>query len=682
MMRHWIVLCLVACRGGSPAAKQHAGSAQPNAAADAVAFTHVTVVPMTSEQELPDQTVVVEGTRIAAVGPSASTTIPPGATVVDGHGAWLLPGLVDMHTHLTEADDRARYLAAGVTAVRVTWGLPATLTLRDHIAKREVTGPWIYTSGPIMDGDPPVWPGSVMLHTPDEAVRAADEQKQQGFEMLKVYDRIPADAYLALAAEAKKNGQRLIGHVPEAVGLAKVLEVGQASIEHLEGYGHFVARDRAAADKPVFSPGVDMPGWIGLLEDQDPARVEEAVKLTKQAGTWNVPTLVVLDRYANLDKDASRNLPGVETVSPSMIEEWSPEHSRLQMKPADFERMRRALPGASKLVGALHAGGARILAGTDAGNPFVVAGYALLDEIVRLHEAGLSNFEALRAATSAPAEFLLATKEFGTVTPGLRADLVLVEGDPLKDLHALERRRGVVANGRWFPQADLDRQIADITATNHGKRSRFIGVPPLPVEGTRLFTARYIHGAADATSAEERVVIDRDAGGHTIVTSEMRGRGDQTVRAVIDGSGTALTQTDENGSLELVREGATVHASYTPAGGKPMKQDAPLAADALFSSTTIAPDHIFYARLAALPVGGKGEWKLASPATDRWVMATLRGVRKPDAQRTVAGDTITVRVFDIEFVDDARTQKGSIVLDADGHLVESALGGDTIVRAE
>src|ERR1043165_3248034 len=282
MMRHWILLCLMACRGSTPAAKQHAGSAQPHAAADAVAFTHVTVVPMTAEQERPDQTVVVEGTRIAAVGPSASTAIPLGATVVDGHGAWFLPGLVDMHTHLTEDDDRARYLAAGVTAVRVTWGLPETLVLADRIAKREVTGPWIYTSGPIMDGDPPVWPGSVMLHPPDEAVRAADEQKHQGFEMLKVYDRIPADACLALAAEAKKNGQRLIGHVPEAVGLAKVLEVGQASIEHLEGYGHFVARDRAAAEKPVFSPGVDMPGWIGLLEDQDPVRVEEAVKLTKQ----------------------------------------------------------------------------------------------------------------------------------------------------------------------------------------------------------------------------------------------------------------------------------------------------------------------------------------------------------------------------------------------------------------
>jgi imidazolonepropionase-like amidohydrolase len=676
MMRHWVCLSLIACGGTTPATPKH------GAASSAVAFTHVTVVPMTSERELPDQTVVVEGTRIRAVGPAASTTIPAGATVVDGHGAWLVPGLVDMHTHLTDADDRARYLAAGVTAVRVTWGLPETLALRDRIARGEVTGPWIYSSGPIMDGDPPVWPGSVVLHTPDDAVRAADQQKQQGFEMLKVYDRLPADVYLALAAEAKKNGQRLIGHVPEAVGLAKVLEAGQASIEHLEGYGHFVARDRAAADKPVFSPQIDLPGWIGFFGDVDPARVDEAVRLTKQAGAWNVPTLVVLDRYANLDVDATRDLPGVGTLSPASVAQWGTERSQLGVTKGGFDRMRSALPGASRLVGALHRGGARILAGTDAGNPFVVAGYSLIEEVLRLHDAGLSSYEALRAATSGPAEFLLAANEFGTIVPGMRADLLLVDGDPLADLHALEHRRGVVANGHWFPQAALDRRIADITAVNHGTKSRFIGVPLPPVDGTRLFTARYEHRGAGAVSSEERIVIDRNARGQQVVTDEVRGGNDQTVRVILDGPGLSLTMIDEGGTLELVRDGGTIHASFTPPGGQPMKQDAPLAADALFTAPTIAPDHIFYPKLFALPAGGKGEWKLAAPAADHWAMMTLRAVRKPDAQQTVAGKEQTVRVFDLEIVDDSMAHKGHVVLDPDGHMVESTMDNDTIVRAE
>src|SRR5262249_21711869 len=201
------------------------------------AFTGVHVVPMDTERVLDDQNVLVRGDRIVAVGPAASTPIPPGATRIDAHGRWLMPGLVDMHVHFNDPGDASLFVANGVTTVRNMWGFPATLELRRECASGTRLGPTIYTAGPILDGRPPIWPGSTVIETADEAEKEIAAEKAAGCDFVKVYNRLSREAYAGILAAARKHGMRVVGHVPDAVGLDGVLAArGQESIEHLTGY--------------------------------------------------------------------------------------------------------------------------------------------------------------------------------------------------------------------------------------------------------------------------------------------------------------------------------------------------------------------------------------------------------------------------------------------------------------
>lgn len=484
------------------------------------AVVDVTVVPMDSEHELEHQTVLIDGDTIVAVGPVASTPVAPGAVTIDGKGRWLIPGLYDMHVHLNERNDALLYVANGVTTVRNMWGGPDRLAWRELARRNDPAwlGPTLFTAGPILDGDPPVWPGSKVVTTAAAATAEVDAEKQAGYDFIKVYDGLPLVAYDALAAEAKKQNIRFVGHVPAAAGLEHALASGQASIEHLTGYLFAAAgmKDGKLAD---------------ILPHIDDAKLVALAKATHQAGAANIPTLVVMERVSALD-DPAPLLARRENryVSPAIRDWWDPKNDfRFKDKTADdFVAMRAANVIRQHLVKALAAEGATIFAGTDAPNPFVVPGFALHDELGLLVAAGLTPYEALRAATTAPARWLGRT---ATIAAGAPADLVLLDGDPLKDIAATRKREGVMVRGTWFAQATLDGKLDELAKSYEHPADPLAAAPPLPIEHPTA-TASYTMTMQGRPIGRERLAVANTPDGGRVIVEQSYMQPSTTVTTV------------------------------------------------------------------------------------------------------------------------------------------------------
>jgi imidazolonepropionase-like amidohydrolase len=425
----------------------------------AVAFVGVSVVPMSSSTVLADQTVVVRGDRIVALGPAADTAVPEGATRIEGAGRWLMPGLADMHVHTWSADDFPLFLANGVTTVRNMFGSELQLAWRQQIAAGELLGPTMITAGPIIDGDPPVWPGSTVLTDPAQAEQVVLDQQQAGYDFLKPYAGLKLDVYDALVAAAKAHGMRFMGHVPKEVGLEHVISAGQSSIEHLDGF--------AGAAQLEGSPHFGETGFratLGAWPTADDGRLAELADACRKNGVWNCPTLVVLEKWVGPEETAALMArPEMKYVGPMLMRFWDPANNYLGTLPDDMLAATKAGDADRKrCIRILHEHGARLLAGTDMGNPFVVAGYALHEELANFVQAGLSPYEALRASTSGAAEFMNASAEWGSVAVGARADLLLLEANPLDDVRNAAKRVGVMVRGKWFEQAALQVQLDEL----------------------------------------------------------------------------------------------------------------------------------------------------------------------------------------------------------------------------
>jgi len=436
------------------------GDAPP---AHVTSFVHVTIVPMDREVLLEDQTVVIANGRIREIGQSERIKTPDKSVVIDGHGKYLMPGLADMHTHTWDENDFTLLIANGVTTIRNMFGDPMQLEWRRRIEAGDLVGPTIYTAGPIIDGNPPIWPGSAVVETAERAREVVAEQHKAGYDFLKVYSGLSKEAYDAVLEAAKKIRMPVVGHTPIPVGLAHVLHSGIRSIEHLTGYETALVKEQA--DTP------DQSRWTRVDETRFAAIAGETAK----AGVWNCPTFTVYQNRATpgepefVQKMLDR--PEMRYVSPETVQSWRPENNFIKsFSPARIVSQRQSDPTRKKFVKALYDAGARLLLGTDYPNPFVVPGFSIQAELRNFVEAGLSPYEAIRAGTSGAAEFLGAGKEFGTVAVGRRADLILVEGNPLKDVANVSRRAGVMIRGKWLPQADLTAMLEKLAAAYDTKR--------------------------------------------------------------------------------------------------------------------------------------------------------------------------------------------------------------------
>jgi hypothetical protein len=576
-----------------------------------LAITHVRVVPMAREGELADQTVIVRGDRIVAVAPAASVTVPTGVQVIDGKGHWLMPGLTDMHVHAWSDAGLTLFVAAGVTTVRNMFGNPQHLAWRAETASGKKLGPTIVTAGPIIDGDPPVWPGSAILKDPATADALVAEQKAQGYDFLKPYANLSKPAYEALAAAGAKYGMPLEGHVPTAVGLVGVLAAKQRTVEHLDGWLNAMVRD--GAELPAGATSIEK--LRAVLPQLDDGKLAGLIKQTLAAGTWNCPTLIVNDRIAGLDNAAAvrARTKWLEMMPPMMVSQWDPKQDfRLRtFTAADFALLREAHARRTKILPALIAAGAPILVGTDTGNPFVIPGASLHEEIELLVQAGIPRPRVVRAATADAAVFLGTPHEFGVIEPGARADLLLVAADPLTQPIALVPD-GVMVRGKWLPRAELEAKLAEIAKANAAPPStkdRWEGVPPLAAAGKVVHEARYDAAINGHAIGEERLAVSLDHGKRVVTSQMVMALPERLDTAYTIGPrATALHVKSTAGALELTGklDGGKLVVTGTDFTGAAVSLSAPVGkADVINGSSLGVGDAIVLAdKLTALKIGG------------------------------------------------------------------------------
>ncbi len=433
-----------------------------------VAFRDVSVLPMDTERVLEHQTVVIRGDRIAVIGPVADTPIPDGALVVEGAGKFLIPGLADMHVH-GPGDTTSRameneltlFIAGGVTTVRVLSGNQRHLRVRDSVAQGRLLGPTMYVVGASIGALPENTSDMRRLLTPSEVSRFVAQMKRAGFDFIQVNGPMMRAEYEELASAARKSGLRLTGAVPTDVGLSRVMHARQASIENLDGYLESLERD----DSPIHY--ADPVTRARRLQDYtDETKLPKLAADLRAAGIANTPTLFI--NHVSNTQQAAESLatwPEMRYVQPRLLASWIRQVKRAQDQTLDADLGARYLEYRNHLTKGLSDGGALILVGSEAPNAFIVPGFGTIYEIHSLTVAGLTRYQALRAATRNAAEFMHAEREFGTVAPGLRADLVLLDGNPLIDVGNLTLRAGVMLRGRWYPVEELNVMLEKIATS-------------------------------------------------------------------------------------------------------------------------------------------------------------------------------------------------------------------------
>jgi imidazolonepropionase-like amidohydrolase len=430
--------------------------------------THVTVIDTESGKELHDQTVTISGDRISGVQDSKATAIPAQARVIDGSRKYLIPGLWDMHVHGTEVDSTLPvYIANGVTGVRDMFGPPDANKFRAELAAKHLVSPHIYLASPIVDGKPPVWPDSIAVENADEARKAVDEQKERGADFIKVYSLLSREAYFAIIDEAKRKNIPVAGHVPNSITVLEAAEAKQESMEHLVGIGlGCSSRERELRPKiQAASPtGIEFDALtLEALQSYSGERCKTVFSALRRNGNWPVSTLVAWRAIGFLNDPQFTSDNRVRYFSGD-FRDWMTGKADARMKDwsaSEFGIRRAVFSEQSKLTGDLFRAGVHMLAGTDAGNAFCFPGFSLHDELALLVDSGVSPLGALQMATRNAAEFMHATDKYGSVTPGKIADLVLLDADPLQDIHNTRKISAVFLSGREFNRAALNQLLMD-----------------------------------------------------------------------------------------------------------------------------------------------------------------------------------------------------------------------------
>jgi imidazolonepropionase-like amidohydrolase len=457
-----------------------------------LAIWNVSVVPMDSARVLPGQTVLVREGRIRQIERAGSRPSNPCWLVVDGTGKYLLPGLADMHVHTRDTSDFMLWLAKGVTTIRILRGSPASLEWRRRSREGLLLAPTIITSGPFTN--------LPLIRTPLDAWRAAVEQKAAGYDEIKIHGSLESDTYDSLIVYGRRLNIRVVGHIPRNLPFARVLANRQADISHVEEilYGAFRTN----------------------LDDTSVAKIPAVSRAIAAAGITVTTSLTTYERIAAQVRDLPPLLvdPANQYVAPSHLESWQPrnnEYLRNFTPNAEWApRLAARFAFQEKILQGLHAAGVRLMLGTDAVGPLWVPGWMVHAELRALVRNGFTPFEALETATANPAAFLGQAGEFGTVTVGGRADLLLVDANPLTDVRNAERIAGVVVRGRWLPRGELDARLAAIAAANRAEEQRVArllatgvaaaatrrcrtDLPPLSPEEQRLVDLRVSNGFTD-----------------------------------------------------------------------------------------------------------------------------------------------------------------------------------------
>lgn len=448
----WTFVGILAAACADTTADVDAASAQEAP----VVIDNVTVVPLDRERVIPEQTILVQDGVIAEIGDAGEVEEPEGAIRIDASGQYVMPGLAEMHAHLPGEDDEEfreavlfLFAANGVTFARGMQGAPDHPALRDAIAAGERFGPTLRVASPGFSG---------AELTEEEARERVRTYHEQGFDLLKIFEGLRPEVYEAIADEAKSVGIPFAGHVSDDVGLLRSLEEGHQTIDHLDNYVEALRTEEAPDDfGSIF-------GAASLVPHLDRERIPEVVEATQEAGAGVVPTMVLWEAFFD---DTStevyrEELPELEYLPDGMIEDWENGLQNIR-EGFDPEQGQEVIALRREILQALHEADVPILLGSDAPQIFNVPGFSVHREMQYMQdEVGMSPYEVLVSGTRAVAEFYDAGDTFGTVEEGKRADLILVNDNPLDDVAHAADIAGVVVQGRWLSADDIQARLDEL----------------------------------------------------------------------------------------------------------------------------------------------------------------------------------------------------------------------------
>ena len=445
-------------------------AAQPTSAGDArgtVAFVDVSVVPTAGGASIPNRTVVVRDGRIVEVGQAGHVAVPQGATVVQGRGKFLMPGLAEMHAHLPGANAPAQlthdilflYVANGVTTIRGMLGAPNQLDLRRQTASGELLGPTIIVGAPSLNAN--------SAPDPETAARVVRAHKAAGYDFLKLHPGLSRPVFDAIARTAQEVGITYAGHVSADVGIMHALQSKQATVDHLDGYLEFAANAE--------SGNIGIGGAAArVLAGADSAKIHALAVATRDADAWAVPTEYLWENFfAGRPPEAFERLPEMKYIPRSMWNQWANMARQFgqgaQSSNITADEKTRFIAARRLMLRELGRNGNRILMGTDSPQMMNVPGFALQHEIRAMRAAGLTPAQIIESGTRNVSRYVEgwlkgSDSRFGSVAVGQRADLVLLDADPLANVDNLEKRAGVMVRGRWVPAEEIRRGLEQIAA--------------------------------------------------------------------------------------------------------------------------------------------------------------------------------------------------------------------------
>lgn len=438
----------------------------------AVVIKGGTLIDVRTGHQVADSLIVIEGDRIKQVGRAPDVAVPQNSQVIDAHGKWIIPGLMDMHAHIAVAKNLPLelYLVNGVTTILDPGG---DLTLQ-RLARQEIDsgrklGPRLFYAGYVLDGDPPLWPEiSIMTDTQERAESAVNFLIDQGVDFIKVYNSMTESALVAIVRAAHKRGIPVIGHVPRSMTMTRAVELGMDGLEHIRVTGRELL-PLEEADKIDFLPFVQREALLWEKFDLDSDKMKALVSLLAERKIFLDPTLTIdelssLASYEEQAKDPNNRFLSRDFINEA---EAAPDVFRLppELKEAAAAGFRKRL----RFIGMCSRAGVQILAGTDGvGTGTLLPGFGLQHGLELLAQAGLTPIQVIQAATINGARALRKDKELGSIEAGKLADLVILSSDPLLDIRNTAKIDGVMIGGRLLNRKALDEMLVQAEAAANG----------------------------------------------------------------------------------------------------------------------------------------------------------------------------------------------------------------------
>ena len=421
-----------------------------------IVFRSVNIIPMDKERVIENQTVVVKNGIISAVGDASKIKYGKDALVIEAKGKYLIPGLAEMHAHVPPIDDMEPmkevvllFALKGVTTIRGMLGHPLHLELRNKLQRDEIIGPRFYTSGPSFNGN--------SVKTAEAGAALVRQQKLAGYDFLKLHPGLTKETFAAMAKTAKEVNIPFAGHVSFDVGVWRAIDAGYATIDHLDGFVESLV------------PGIEnmteqQNGLFAMFSSAraDTTRIPKLMNALKEKNIWVVPTQALAERWfaPGKDPEALRNEPEMIYMAPNTVAGWVNTKKNLMSNPGyNAESINRFIALRRKLIYECNKNGVGLLLGSDAPQVFDVPGFSVHHELQYMVDAGLTPYEALRTGTVNVAAFYKRPNDMGTIKSGAVSDLVLLNGNPLKEIRETRNIEGVMVGKRWLSKGYIDAEL-------------------------------------------------------------------------------------------------------------------------------------------------------------------------------------------------------------------------------